>query len=128
MDVNDFMAKHGITDADLERMAAPYEDGSIELEPDGKVFSGSHLDAVGTRRVTVVNDEKNTLRVCCQIRYSSYLFPFPQLQSSQSVYRLLITDFPPRETGLIWSTWSFTPSSRPRPHLTHLKPSRRSTS
>lgn len=128
MDVNDFMAKHGLTDADLERMAAPYEDGSIEPEPDGKVFGGSHLDAVGTRRVTVVNDEKNTKRVCCQIRYSSYLFPFPQLQSSQSVCRLLITDFPPRETRLIWSTWSFTPSSRPRPHLTHLKPSRRSTS
>ena len=36
MDVNDFMAKHGLTDADLERMAAPYEDGSIEPEPDGK--------------------------------------------------------------------------------------------
>lgn len=59
MNVNDFMAKHGITDADLERMAAPYEDGSIELEPDGKVFIGSHLDTVGTRRATVVNNEKD---------------------------------------------------------------------
>ncbi len=49
-----------------------------------------------------------------QTRYSSYLFPFPQLQSSQSVCRLLITDFPPRETGLIWSTWSFT---RPCGHV-----------
>lgn len=58
MNVNDFMAKHGITDADLERMAAPYEDGSIELEPDGKVFSGSHFDTVGTRRVTVVHDAR----------------------------------------------------------------------
>ena len=38
MNVNDFMAKHGITDADLDRMAAPYEDGSFEPEPDGKVF------------------------------------------------------------------------------------------
>lgn len=60
MNVNDFMAKHGITDPDLERMAAPYEDDSIEPEPDGNVFSGSHLDTVGTRRVTVVNDEKDT--------------------------------------------------------------------
>ena len=59
MDVNDFMAKHGITDADLECMVAPYEDVSFEPEPDGKVFSGSHLDAVGTRRVTVINDEKD---------------------------------------------------------------------
>lgn len=60
MNVNDFMAKYGITDADLERMASPYEDGSFEPEPDGKVFNGSHLDADGTRRVTVVYDEKNT--------------------------------------------------------------------
>ena len=59
MDVNDFMAKHGLTDADLERMTAPYEDGSFEPEPDGKVFSSSHLDAVITPRVTVVNDEKD---------------------------------------------------------------------
>lgn len=63
MNVNDFMAKHGITDADLDRMAAPYEDGSFEPEPDGKVLSGSHLDAVGTRRVTVVYDAKDTQRV-----------------------------------------------------------------
>ena len=38
-------------------------DGSFEPEPDGKVFSGSHLDAVGTRRVTVVYDAKDTQRV-----------------------------------------------------------------
>lgn len=60
MNVNDFMAKHDITDADLERMAAPYEDGGFEPEPDGKIFDGSHLDAIGTRRVTVIHDEKNT--------------------------------------------------------------------
>ncbi len=65
MNVSDFMAKHGITDADLDRMAAPYEDGSFEPEPNGngKVFSGSHLDAVGTRRVTVVYDAKVTQKV-----------------------------------------------------------------
>lgn len=60
MNVNDFMAKHDITDADLERMAAPYEDGGFEPEPDGKVFDGSHLDTIGTRRVTVIHGEKNT--------------------------------------------------------------------
>lgn len=58
MNVNDFMAKHGITDADLERMAAPYEDGSIELEPDGKVFIGS-LSIQSHSRATVVNNEKD---------------------------------------------------------------------
>ena len=46
MKASDFMAKHGIADADLDRMAAPYEDGSFELEPDSEVLSGSHLDAV----------------------------------------------------------------------------------
>ncbi|GAA6334144.1 hypothetical protein I0600191H4_11160 [Collinsella sp. i06-0019-1H4] len=60
MNVNDFMAKHDITDADLERMANPFENGYFELEPDRKVFSGSHLEAVCTRRVTVIHDEKDT--------------------------------------------------------------------
>lgn len=60
MNVNDFMAKYDITDADLERMAAPYEDGGFEPEPDGKVFDGSYLDTIGTRRVTVIHDEKDT--------------------------------------------------------------------
>lgn len=60
MNVNDFMSKHDITDADLERMAAPYEDGGFEPETDGKVFNGSHLDTIGTRRVTVIHDEKDT--------------------------------------------------------------------
>ena len=60
MNVNDFMAKHDITDADLDRMATPFEYGGFELGPDGKVFSGTHPDAVGTRRVTVIHDEKDT--------------------------------------------------------------------
>lgn len=51
MNVNDFMTKHGITDADLNCMVAPYEDRSIEPEPDGEVLSRSHLDAVGSRRI-----------------------------------------------------------------------------
>ncbi len=63
MNVSDFMAKHGITDADLDRMAAPYEDGSFEPEPGGRVFNGSHLDAVGTRRVTVVYNARDTQKV-----------------------------------------------------------------
>ena len=60
MDVNDFMAKHDITDADLERMATLFENGGFELEPDRKVVSGSHLAAVCTRRVTVIHDAKDT--------------------------------------------------------------------
>lgn len=41
-------------------MATPFENGGFELEPDGKIFSGSHLDAVCTRSVTVIHDEKDT--------------------------------------------------------------------
>ncbi len=63
MNVKDFMAKHSLTDANLDRLSAPYEDSSFEPEPDGKVFSGSHIGAVGTRRVTVVYDAKDTQRV-----------------------------------------------------------------
>ena len=61
MNVNDFMAHHDITDADLQlETATPFENGLFELEPDRKVFSGSHLEAVCTRRVTVIHDEKDT--------------------------------------------------------------------
>lgn len=63
MSVNDFMATHGISDTDLDRMAAPYEEGDFEPEPEGKVLNGSHLDAAGTRRVTVIYDAKDTQRV-----------------------------------------------------------------
>lgn len=63
MNMNDFMAKHRITDADLDRMVAPYKDGSFEPEPGGKVLRGPHLDAVGARRVTVVYDAAATQKV-----------------------------------------------------------------
>ena len=68
MNVNEFMEKHGISDADLDRKAAPYESGNFELQRDGRVFSGSHLDAVGKRRVTVVYDARDTQRVACIAR------------------------------------------------------------
>lgn len=63
MNVNELMVKHGLEDADLDRMAAPYEDASFAPEPDGTVRSGSHLDAVGKRCVTVVYDAADTQRV-----------------------------------------------------------------
>ena len=68
MNVNEFMEKHGISDADLDRMAASYESGNFELQWDGRVFSGSHLDAVGKRRVTVVYNARDTQRVACIAR------------------------------------------------------------
>lgn len=63
MNISDFMKKHGISDDDLDHMAAPYEDGSFDPEPNGKVYSGSHLDAVGKRRVTVIYNAEDVQKV-----------------------------------------------------------------
>lgn len=53
MDVSTYMQKHHLTDDMLDEMAKPYERGDY-LHEDGAVFSGSHLDVVGKKRVTVV--------------------------------------------------------------------------
>ncbi|NHM14537.1 NADP oxidoreductase [Xiamenia xianingshaonis] len=55
MDMRDFMEKHGLTDEDLDRMAEPYERGECP-HSDAPMYSGSHLDRVGKKRVTVVYD------------------------------------------------------------------------
>ncbi len=52
------MAKHGLTDSDLDRMAAPYEDASFKLELGAKAYSGSHLDATGKPDAEAAHDEK----------------------------------------------------------------------
>lgn len=62
MNVSDYMAKHGLTDEMLDAMAAPYERGDYPHE-DGMVYHGSHLDAVGKKRVTVVYNASDTQRV-----------------------------------------------------------------
>ena len=51
MNVSEYMRKHGLTDADIDAMAAPYESGDYP-SGGGEVFTGSHLDVVGKRRVT----------------------------------------------------------------------------
>ena len=66
--VSDFMTRHGLDDAALDRMAAPYEDGSFEPEHEGRALAGSHLDAVGKRRVTVGYDARDTQRVAAMAR------------------------------------------------------------
>lgn len=63
MNVKDFMKKHGITNEDLDRIAHPYEDASFDEEATGKVYSGSHVNAVGKKRVTVVYDAADTQKV-----------------------------------------------------------------
>lgn len=53
MNVEEYMRKRGLTDSDLDNLAAPYESASYEPS-DGVVNQGSHLDAVGKKRVTVL--------------------------------------------------------------------------
>ena len=53
------MSKQGLTDADLDRMAAPYEEASFKPEPGGKVYSGSHLEAVSKPGATTAQDAKS---------------------------------------------------------------------
>lgn len=67
MNVSDYMKKHGLTDADLDAMASPYESGDYP-SGGGEVFTGSHLDAVGKRRVTVIYDARDTQRVAAIAR------------------------------------------------------------
>lgn len=67
MNVSEYMRKHGLTDADLDTMAAPYERGDYP-SGGGEVFTGSHLDAVGKRRVTVIYDARDTQRVAAIAR------------------------------------------------------------
>lgn len=59
--VEKYMRAHGLTDADLDRIAEPYERG--DWEGGGPVHTGSHLDAVGKKRVTVVYDAVDAQRV-----------------------------------------------------------------
>lgn len=44
MNVSEYMRKHGLTDDDLDAMAAPYEGGDYP-NGGGEVFTSSHLDA-----------------------------------------------------------------------------------
>lgn len=62
MNVSDYMKKHGLTDDTLDELAAPFESGEYAHE-EGPVQGGSHLDAVGKKRVTVVYDARDTQRV-----------------------------------------------------------------
>ena len=52
------MARRGLTDSDLDRMAAPHEEASFKPEPGGKAHSGSHLDAAGKRRAEAARGAK----------------------------------------------------------------------
>ena len=60
MDLNAYMQKHGISDADLDEISAPYEQGDW-TGGTGETQHGSHLGSVGKKRVTVVYDARDAL-------------------------------------------------------------------
>lgn len=62
MNVAEYMKKHHLTDEAIDALAKPYESGDY-ASGDGTVYSGSHLNAVGKRRVTVTYDASNAQRV-----------------------------------------------------------------
>lgn len=62
MNVSECMKKLGLDDADLDRMADPY-DFSEYVWPGGTIRSSSHLDAVAKRRATVVYEATSTQKV-----------------------------------------------------------------
>lgn len=65
--IEEFMNAQGLTDEILDQMAAPYENGDFELSG-GTVHVGSHVDAVGKKRVTVVYPAADTRRVAALAR------------------------------------------------------------
>ena len=67
MDIEKFMRKHHLTDDLLDEMAAPFEEGNYKLS-DGAIYSGSHLDAVGSKRVTVVYPAKQAQKASALAR------------------------------------------------------------
>lgn len=62
MNISEYMKKHDLTDEQLDAMAEPYESGDYGSE-DGEIYTGSHLDSVGKRRVTVIYNASDTQRV-----------------------------------------------------------------
>lgn len=60
--VKQYMETHGLADEDLDRMTEPYECGDWE-SGGGPVHVGSHLDAVGKKRVTAVFGASTTQQV-----------------------------------------------------------------
>ena len=62
MDADELCAKYGLDADTLERSAEAYERGDWD-GGGGPVRTGSHLNAVGTRRITVVYDSADTQAV-----------------------------------------------------------------
>ena len=62
MNERELIQKYDITEDQIERSAETYEIGDYPHE-DGPIYVGSHVDAVGKKRITVVFDASTTQRV-----------------------------------------------------------------
>lgn len=84
MDISTYMQKHHLSDAMLDAMARPYEQGDYPPE-DGVVFSGSHLDVVGKKRVTVVY-------ACDKVQRANRMAARKGVKSSE-IYRAALDEY-----------------------------------
>ena len=54
--------KLNLTPEQIDAMAKPYEEGTYKHE-EGPIFTGSHVEQVGKKRISVVLDAKDTQQV-----------------------------------------------------------------
>ncbi len=85
--IEEFMRAQGLTDEMLDQMAAPYERGGDFELSNGKVHVGSHIDAVGKKRVTVVYPAADTRRVAALARAQGVRRPSDIFRRAGAVIR-----------------------------------------
>lgn len=62
MKIEEYMKKNNISDRDLDISAMKYENASYKREKN-QVFNGSHLNAVGSKKVSIVFDVATTQQI-----------------------------------------------------------------
>ena len=67
MNISEYMKKHNLTDVDPRHDGSPMRMGTMKAGG-GEVFTGSHLDGVGKRRVAVIYDARDAQRVAAIAR------------------------------------------------------------
>lgn len=58
-----FAKRFGLSDDWIERQAQMYENEQQDINEDAVVYAGAHVDAVGSKRVTVIYSARDALQV-----------------------------------------------------------------
>ena len=80
-----FAKRFNLDDAWIEEQARMFENEEQEVETGGVVHAGSHLDAVGRKRVTVIYPAKETQKVEALARARGC--------KSSDIYRTALTQY-----------------------------------